>query len=171
MPNPTPGTQGKPGQPSKPTAPQNKPDLNVKPGGKPLPEAVRLEETVDWSKFGKATVDTGIAVGDRVDVEKEVPQAIRDDVEFSLGQYLEKLKGTKEGDRVEPVWMIKELASEDLAKTFTRLAKRYGQYRADGQLTVRGGPLNKDPKTVRFCAKPYEKRGPRKSDATVTDKK
>lgn len=178
MPNPTtPARDHKPTPPAhnKPTppAPQNKP--TEKPAeignlGLPIKPAKPAEKpAIDWAALPPATPDTGIATGDKVDVEKEIPEVVRKDVEESLAKFLDKVKNAKEGARVEPVWLVKTLPSEEVAKEFTRLVKRYGKYRPAGQVTVRGGPVKKDPKVVRFCAKPYESRGPKTVKAADTD--
>lgn len=162
MPTPTPPAkqENKPNTPTKPVETKTPP---AKPGETKTPPAKPAETkpVIDWDALPPATVDTGVAKGDTVDVEKEIPAVIRKDVEESLSKFLEKQKTAGDGKRVPPVWLVKPMPNEEAAKEFTRLAKRYAQYRPAGQLTLRGGPLKKDPTKVRFCAKPYEQRGPR----------
>ena len=175
---------------SAPANTQAKPASHVRPASqsKPAPPAgekpVEEKKAIDWEAFGAVTVDSGdAAAGDRVDVEKEVPKVIRDEVELSLSKYLEKVKAKPEGDRKtklksggekaywEPHWLLKKLPNADLAKEYVRLIRRYGKYRPAGQITVRGGQLKKDPTTVRFCAKTYEERTKETGSETKADSK
>lgn len=170
MPNPTPGKQPTPskqGEPRPQTRHEGNPegkavtDVSKTPANvsaTPKPAETQEKPVINWDALPPAVVDTGIAAGDRIDVMKDVPEVIRKDVEDSLAKFLAKLEASKPGARVLPVYLVKPLPDAATAKEYTRLAKRYGKYRPAGQLTVRGGPLNKDPKTVRFSAKPFEKR-------------
>lgn len=161
--------------------PSEKAITDVKPPAKPVdkPEDSKKDEApaIDWSSVPAAIEDTGVARGDTIDVMKEVPQVIRDAVEKSYAEYVKRYEAASPDEdgkkKVAPHWLVVTLPTEEVAKEYARLAKRYGRYRPanlGGQITVRGGQLNKDPKTVRFSAKTYENRPPRKGKDDITDK-
>jgi hypothetical protein len=113
-------------------------------------EKAANEEVFDWASLAAAQTepeDSKFSRGLKVDIEKEVHESIRNDVEKAL---------------LEPgVYRLKTCATPEQAKKFAELAKRYARYRPAGQITVRGGPTKLDPKVVRFNAKPLEKREPK----------
>lgn len=179
MPAPNPGPA--------PTAERNKP-APPKPGqerdkaGKPnqgesktaASEPKTLAKTFDWSQLAPAEEDTGLGKvrGFTIDIIKETPEHVRNEVEEAF----KKTLATKDDKRVDKngkaqpyvaVYMWKKCGSEEMANAFLELARRYGKYRPAGQITVRGGVPSSDNTVARFCAKPYEARGPK----TPTERK
>ena len=117
----------------------------------------------DWADLAPLTdapKTEGYIRGPQIDVEKEIPEPIRKRVEESLTKNL-AAKG--EDGKIATVWGTVDCKTNAMAKEFARLVKRYGQYRKDGQLTVRVSPKIDDKTTVvRFAAKPLEKRETRR---------
>lgn len=69
--------------------------------------------------------------GSTVDVEKEIPKAIRERLELLLAINVKRPAGTT------PQYKTQNLPDNDAAKLFAKLAKKYGKYRPAGQITVR----------------------------------
>lgn len=161
MPNPT----SKPTQGKLTNAPRD-PAGQVKPvptPAKPVEtktENKPVEPAFDWAKLAPVTeepVDSKFSRGLKIDVMKEIPEPIRNDVEEAF---------KKDGK-----YVLKTCATPEQAEKFTELAKRYGKYRPTGQLTVRGGPTKLDAKVVRFNAKNVEKRkSPKEGKPNASDK-
>jgi hypothetical protein len=109
----------------------------------------------DWADLGTVEdVQQGYVRGPRVDIESEVPEVLRKRVEDNYTRYMAQEPNDK-GERT-PVWVRQPCGTEQRAKEFARLVKRYGKYRKAGEITVRAVPDAKDNTAVRFCAKPKE---------------
>lgn len=176
MPNPTgPKTAQNRPQSRHEGNPEGKPVDQVKPAVTPAKPAATpakpvetktesatnkpVEEAFDWASLAPVTEepeDSKFSRGLKFDVNKRIPESIRNDVEKAF---------EKDGK-----YVLKTCATPEQAVQFTVLAKQYGKYRSQGQITVRGGPTKLDPKVVRFNAKPLEKRAPKEDKAKTADK-
>jgi hypothetical protein len=120
------------------------------------PAEIKADE---WADVAESSYAQMYVRGARVNVEEEVPAPIRERLELLYTQFAEDVEinglTVKAGT---PKYQDFDAKTPERANKFIELARRYGKYRAAGQLTVRAAVLKDNPTVVHFTMKPKEVR-------------
>lgn len=138
-----------------------------KPAETPAPEAPAADiptngdapseaPAFDWSELAAPLVmaDSPSAMTKRVNVLEDVPEPIRQRIEYSLMKTVARISAnagsTAKRPRVEPYWQVQAVPTEDRGAEFVALATRYAKYRpAEGDIPHADGDSPKGQITVR----------------------